>query len=182
VRHFHCCSPPGQALPCKPRCQNKTFAISSLWQRHQARLYRKPSAKFLANRKPRQERFVALKRFQALSDDDIKVIEVNLRLDGYRVSFRNVLRRFLNPYFPDRTLVATAAFTGLRRSELRGLQWPRLRGRSLDGQALAVAWVSGTTQVESQPRQCARDSALKRCPHPSPWPWTNLAVCAVIVQ
>jgi len=32
---------------------------------------------------------------------------------------------------PDRTLVATAAFTGLRKSELRGLQWPDYTGKTL---------------------------------------------------
>jgi integrase len=32
---------------------------------------------------------------------------------------------------PDRTLVATAAFTGLRKSELRGLQWPDYDGKTL---------------------------------------------------
>jgi integrase len=52
--------------------------------------------------------------------------------------------------------------------------WPtmaRLYGRSLDGQALDVAWVSGTAQVESQPRQCAGDSGATtnagRAPRPS---------------
>jgi integrase len=33
---------------------------------------------------------------------------------------------------PDRTLVATVAFTGLRKSELRGLQWPDYDGKNLN--------------------------------------------------
>lgn len=41
------------------------------------------------------------KRFLALTDDEIKVIEVELKLDGYRATFRNVFRRFGNPNFPE---------------------------------------------------------------------------------
>jgi integrase len=33
---------------------------------------------------------------------------------------------------PDRTMVATAAFTGLRKSEMRGLEWPDYDGKNLN--------------------------------------------------
>lgn len=90
--------------------------------------------------------------------DDTKVGGVRKKFVGYAYSFDEILDMLEKLPEPARTVCATAAFTGLSASELRGLRW-----RDYDGMMLTVVQKVWQTHV-GQPKTEARQGAVPVIP------------------
>jgi len=90
--------------------------------------------------------------------DDTKVGGVRKKFVGHAYSFDEILDMLKMLPEPARTVCATAAFTGLSASELRGLRW-----QDYDGMMLTVGQKVWRTHV-GQPKTEARQGAVPVIP------------------